>query len=1082
MIWIPDGAFRKKELHFSFLFQLLTVDTLYNVMCDEDVEVNGLENGTGANTTEDESELLEHSTASSSYHTNSSSASNGSPPKDLGVQFTEMFIKQQDVISCLLTALEDFDFQLRWAIARFIHLLLENAQTKVQEIVLTSPTAVSKVVDLLSDPREVIRNEAIILLIFLSHQNTPLQKLIAFEGVFEKVLGIIEAEGFSDGLIVVEDCINLINQLLSQNSSNLNFFLESGYTQQVSKFFNFSTVQNEEWQAQKINNVLQMLHLVQSLVSPQNPQQTILAYQKILFKHGVLNKMAVIVVSSGLDSKVMSEAIVCIGNLIANNRTNQNFFENVMTMQSTPKPSILSLLMTMVNEKQKLPLRTAILYCFHSYLMGNEDKQSDIISTLLPSKVDTSNVTSGQLLCRGLFSRDPCSNWLCSVGLSYALNDKQKEKLLRVQLATSIGNAPVTLMQHAVSILTKNESTTQTKIGMMILLCTWLHNCPTAVSSLLRIPTAISFFISYLCDTSVYPKDEDNVSRALAAFLLGICYLYNEDNKSVCEFDRKGLKHIIEKRMGLELFRRNMGLISTSESFGKNSQKTYLTISSPEHLILDFEIVTLFKSLESKILDALSGAENEASKEVEALKQEIASLKDTVKKQDSWLKNRETTISELNQKIAEINAEKENLKYQIDVMSTVTPVVSSANVQTDPTQPEPVTTPLLSNYNYYPYYQQAQQYAMANGQSYYNAGDSQTNVMGCQDVKSSEEYQLLFGENSQLKAQVEHYNNEFGKLSQTNTELQNQIASLTDELKSKVSDASNSIDEEKLKWYEAQYPILQQQYEQIYSSFYELQTSFNEKFDPEQKIQHLQAKVYECESVNAQWAQSGEFLNQQIVAQNETIAGLNANNEALKSQVNELNLRVASLENDKVELTCKVEELSLTLVESRRDQTIQNGFNESELSAKLDNINVNSKVNLTVNGGANGEVPNGEEKQSYEEIEKELNDLRLDQDNLLLLLADQDTKIKKMKNKIKDRDSRMSAIKAGLVAMGASGLIGEEMFVGNDSGNSSDDSNDENVEDGLKHSGNGISTHGLNHHDRYSLNQTDSSVTDSSCS
>ena len=1013
-----------------------------------------------------------------------------------------MFIKESEVISCLLTALEDFDFQLRLSIARFIHLLLENAQTKVQEIVLTSPTALSKVVDLLSDPREVIRNEAIILLIFLSHRNTPMQKLIAFEGVFETVLGIIEDEGLSDGLIVVEDCINLIHQLLSQNNSNLSFFLEGGYTQQISKFFNFSTGKQKDWSYQKVNNVLQMLNLVQSLVSPQNPLQTISAFQKILFKHGVLNKMAVIVVSSEIDAKVLAEAIVCIGNLIANNRTNQNFFENVMTLQSPPKPSILSLLMTMVNEKQELPLRTAILYCFHSYLLGNEDKKADIINTLLPSKVDTSSVTSGQLLCRGLFSRDQTSNWLCSVALSYALNDNQKEKLLRVQLATSIGNAPVTLMQHAVSILTKNDSTAQTKIGMMILLCTWLHNCPTAVSCLLRIPASISFFTSHLCDTSMYPKDIDNISRALAAFLLGICYLYNEDNKTNCEFDRKSLKHIVEKRMGLEMFKRNMILISVSESFGKSCQKHYMNVSNRESLVLDFELVTLFKSLESKIVDALSGAENENSKEIEALKQEIVGLKDTVKSQEKIIRNKDTHISELDQKLADINAENENLKYQIGVISTATPIVtSSANIQTEvsnqvPNQPVSNVNDYNNGYNYQNYYQQ--QYALVNG----NAGSYYQNVTNNDypqtappvDVKNSEEFKQMLTENTQLKAHIENYNSEFSKLGQLNSELKTQVQKLNEDLATKTSE--NSQESEKLKWYESQYPVLQQQYEQIYTNFYELQNQFNQQFDPEQKLQELQNKVFQCESVNAQWAQQNEYLNQQILSQNNIATELNTNNEALKTQIEDLNSRIASLQDDKQELASELEVLSKH-IESNAKNGNQNLLIETELTAKLANIEMQSVNNeqpfvVSQNGAMNegiGSSPDVIGKPSYETIEKELKDLRSDQDDLLLLLADQDTKIKRLKRRVKNRNEKLSAIKAGLVAVGAGSLIGDEMFAGgeqsdeaSDDPDSNDDDDDDKESGKLNGSANGISAGEKRKIGLFTPNQSNSSATSSSCS
>lgn len=65
------------------------------------------------------------------------------------------------------------------------------------------------------------------------------------------------------------------------------------------------------------------------------------------------------------------------------------------------------------------------------------------------------SLTTGQLLCGGLFSGDALSNWFSAVALSYALveNPAQKEQLLRVLLATNIGNPPISLMHQCTMLL-----------------------------------------------------------------------------------------------------------------------------------------------------------------------------------------------------------------------------------------------------------------------------------------------------------------------------------------------------------------------------------------------------------------------------------------------------------------------------------------------------------------------------------------------------------------------------------------------------------------------------------------------------
>ena len=58
------------------------------------------------------------------------------------------------------------------------------------------------------------------LLISLSRSNAEIQKIIAFENAFEKLLSIILQEGVTDGGIVVQDCLQLTHNLLRYNVSN----------------------------------------------------------------------------------------------------------------------------------------------------------------------------------------------------------------------------------------------------------------------------------------------------------------------------------------------------------------------------------------------------------------------------------------------------------------------------------------------------------------------------------------------------------------------------------------------------------------------------------------------------------------------------------------------------------------------------------------------------------------------------------------------------------------------------------------------------------------------------------------------
>jgi hypothetical protein len=77
-----------------------------------------------------------------------------------------------------------------------------------------------RLIDLLDDSREIIRNAGLLLLLALTKSNAEIQKIVAFENAFEKLLGIIIEEGASDGDIVVQDCMEVIHNLLRFNVSN----------------------------------------------------------------------------------------------------------------------------------------------------------------------------------------------------------------------------------------------------------------------------------------------------------------------------------------------------------------------------------------------------------------------------------------------------------------------------------------------------------------------------------------------------------------------------------------------------------------------------------------------------------------------------------------------------------------------------------------------------------------------------------------------------------------------------------------------------------------------------------------------
>jgi uncharacterized SAM-dependent methyltransferase len=76
----------------------------------------------------------------------------------LGAQFTEIFVKDSANVSLLLSILEETDFHVRYNAIDLLKALLKNKSKQLQDCILTSPMGVSRLMDLLEDQREVIRN------------------------------------------------------------------------------------------------------------------------------------------------------------------------------------------------------------------------------------------------------------------------------------------------------------------------------------------------------------------------------------------------------------------------------------------------------------------------------------------------------------------------------------------------------------------------------------------------------------------------------------------------------------------------------------------------------------------------------------------------------------------------------------------------------------------------------------------------------------------------------------------------------------------------------------------------------------
>ncbi|XP_053393471.1 general vesicular transport factor p115-like isoform X2 [Mercenaria mercenaria] len=814
-------------------------------------------------------------------------------PDDLGAQFTEIFIKKPDNVGLLLSLLEEYDFHVRWPTVKLITVLLTNKCKDLQECILVHPMGVSKLMDLLSDSREIVRNDALLLLNQLTKSNANIQKIVAFENAFERLLDIIHEEGGIDGGIVVEDCLLLLLNLLKNNSSNQNFFREGSHVKYLTPFFDLDQDQQRSqvgWSAQKVTNIHLVLQLVRSLVSPSNPQQLTSNCQKTMYTCGLVQQLCTILMASGVPADVLTETINTVAEVIRGNLQNQEYFASVMAPSNPPRPAIVVLLMSMVNEKQPFTLRCAVLYCFQSFLYKNEVGQSQIVQTLLPTSADVNTISAGQLLCGGLFSTDSLSNWFAAVAMLNAISDNatQKEQLLRVQLATSLGNPPVSLLQQCCNIVAQGGRV-QTRLGILMLLATWMADCTTAVAHFLFNTANVPYLISQV-SSSDGDENEQNV-QGLCAFLLGICLLCNDDQNET--FTTTSLWQIIEKRIGLEAFTDKLTQVTKSESYTRAMKKPHINYKQANEVVFDYEFCRLFKSVEHDILKALSSNNREESKK------QLANLKE----HESIVTQYKDLIQEQDGRLREAQGQLENIQSEYN----------KARKQIED------------------YAQQIQQLK-----------DQNALLKATKGSKSSD---------SDKEEEVRSLNDRLQSLSLQLTEKQSHIDKLKTDLS--VAEArvvAQDLGEEDKENNPSETAVLQQTVNRLNTDLHELRVEVSSK---DAEIHRLNS---ECSQLQTQLQQVQSIPNTSQESDAKA-ASLSEEVTKLMDERNTLQDRVKKANEENLNLIDKVHKM------------------EEELSRK-----------------------DGEKDSVKEELET----LKKEQEDLLVLLADQDTKIDKYKQKLKE--------------------------------------------------------------------------------
>ena len=119
-----------------------------------------------------------------------------------------IFLTNATNVGVVLNAIdgEENDMYVRFYAVQLLMKLLAVAPAQTQDAVLSQPVVVSRVMQLMEDRREIVRNEVLLLLAELSKGNADLQNILAFQGAFDQLLGIVESEGKEESAHLATPC------------------------------------------------------------------------------------------------------------------------------------------------------------------------------------------------------------------------------------------------------------------------------------------------------------------------------------------------------------------------------------------------------------------------------------------------------------------------------------------------------------------------------------------------------------------------------------------------------------------------------------------------------------------------------------------------------------------------------------------------------------------------------------------------------------------------------------------------------------------------------------------------------------
>ncbi|KAK4119987.1 hypothetical protein N657DRAFT_649561 [Parathielavia appendiculata] len=516
--------------------------------------------------------------------------------EEIALWVADEFTQRHENIALLLGFLgkDRTDFYSRLYSLQLLSVILSARTERTEECIVNTNDGISRLVAVLEDPREAVRDEAIGLLTDLTPTSNVIQNLVTLEKGFAPVFEIIANEGgLAGGARVVEDCLILLANLLRLNPLNQTMFRDMGHVAEISRLLRDAYKGREDglevaqWvEVQRNRNVYAMLAVIRLLLVPgaAGTQLNQDAFAGDLVSGGrvrvrggpVLENTLQIAFSHVAELPIKSEALLACADMIRGNEAVQARFAGFQVPSPLADPVanglgaqtngvlkvyIIDGLLDLILAVSSLPafdLRVAACTCLKAYLYKHAEIRMHFLDHAVRThKAHADNLTNALTILLqpnpDAITADPYRYWFAAVIMFHLLHDNPETKALAMSVTEgdeASGEEVVTSIQtmtaHFLSSVANLEDP-RISIGYLMLLLCWLFEDLDGVNDFLGEFTNLQGLIQ----AAIENPNGDIIVQGLSAMLAGVVYEFSTKDSPV---PRAKVREMIMSRMGRDRY------------------------------------------------------------------------------------------------------------------------------------------------------------------------------------------------------------------------------------------------------------------------------------------------------------------------------------------------------------------------------------------------------------------------------------------------------------------------------------------------------------------------------------------------